>query len=57
MEPPQIHRCPLRDLEQAPMSTASTLVVPPARREPLSEARLAEFGLVPDDIIVVPDKD
>jgi hypothetical protein len=49
---PKIHHCELRNLTSAPITPATTLVVPPARREAVKQSRLTELGLTPADVII-----
>jgi hypothetical protein len=51
---PKIHHCELRNLTMAPITSATTLVVPPARYEGVKASRLKELGLTPADIIIEP---
>jgi hypothetical protein len=41
---PVIHRCPLSELPAAPITSGSTLLVPPLAERPIDHALLAELG-------------
>jgi precorrin-6B methylase 1 len=46
---PVIHRAPLRHLLDAPITTLSTMYVPPCRRAPLDLEMVSALGLSPSD--------